>query len=73
MIDLAIHSEIHVEEQFQRPAYSTCHACRRSFRAKSEDQLSLELCDACFHATCYPEERIPSVHVKVLPHRGARL
>jgi uncharacterized UBP type Zn finger protein len=69
MIELEVHPEIHVPEQVQQPAYSTCRECHRSFHAKLEDQLSLELCDSCFRALCFPEEAIPSVHVKVLPGR----
>ena len=61
--------EIRVYELVQLPAYSICRACHRSFHAKSEDQLSLESCDSCFHALRFPEEAIPTVHVKVLPRR----
>jgi hypothetical protein len=73
MIDLQVHPGIHVEEQFQRPECSTCRACHRSFRAKSEDQLSGELCDHCFEAAQHPEPAIPTVHVKVLPRRNDSL
>lgn len=69
MIELEVHPEIHVHEQVQQPAYSTCRECHRSFHAKSQDQLSLELCDSCFHALRFPEEAIPTVHVKVIPRR----
>src|SRR5215475_12984239 len=48
MITLEAYPEIHVEEQHQRPEYSTCYECHRTFHAKSEDQLCLELCDSCF-------------------------
>src|SRR5262250_2633719 len=64
MITLEAHPEIHVEEQRQRPAYSTCYECHRTFRAKSEDQLCLELCDSCFEDLRSLREPIVSVHVK---------
>jgi len=73
MVEFEIHPEIHVEEQLQRPTYSTCRDCHRSFRAKSEDQLSLELCDTCFHALRHPEASIPAVHVKVLPRTNGKV
>lgn len=73
MIELEVHPEIHVQEQMQLPAYSTCHECHRSFRAKLEDQVTLELCDSCFRALRFPEEAIPTVHVKVLLRRSANL
>lgn len=69
MIELEVHPEIHVQAQRQHPQYSTCRDCHRTFRAKSEDQLSLELCDACFRALRFPEDAIPTVRVKVLPRR----
>lgn len=69
MIELEVHPEIHVQEQPQRPAYSTCRKCHRSFRPKCEDQLSLELCNTCFDALRYPGEAIPCVHVKVRPRK----
>lgn len=69
MVTLEFHPEIHATEQPQRPAYATCHECHRSFHAKSEDQLSLELCDACFDALRHLREPILSVHVKVAPRR----
>jgi hypothetical protein len=71
MITLEVHPEIHVTEQTQCPAYATCE-CHRSFHPKSEDQLSLELCDSCFGALRQPGEPLRSVHVKVLPRRSAR-
>jgi hypothetical protein len=71
MIELEFPTSVHVEEQFQSPEYSTCRECHRSFHASSEDQLSLELCDRCFDALRNPVEAIPTVHVKVLPHRSA--
>ena len=69
MIELAVHPEIHAHEQLRLPTYSTCRDCHRSFHAKSEGQLSQELCDHCLHALRFPEETMPTVHVKVLPHR----
>jgi hypothetical protein len=73
MVEFEIHPEIHVEEQLQRPDYFTCRGCHRSFRAKSEDQLSLELCDTCFHTLRQPGESIPTVHVKVLPRTNGKV
>jgi len=68
MTTLEVHPEIHVQEQYQRPDYSTCFECHRSFRAKSEDQLSLKLCDTCFDALRQHREPVISVHVKARPH-----
>ena len=42
--------------------------CRRSFQAKSEDQLSLGLCDTCFDALRHLGEPVINVHVKVRAH-----
>lgn len=64
MIALEVHPEIHVRELHERPAFSTCHECHRSFRPKSEDQLCLELCDSCFDALRQPREPVVTVHVK---------
>ena len=64
MIASEVHPEIHVRELRERPAFSTCCECHRSFRAKSEDQLCLELCDSCFDAMRQPHEPVISVHVK---------
>ena len=44
-----------------------------SFRAKSEDQLCLELCDSCFDAMRQPHEPVISVHVKPRPCRPLSL
>lgn len=68
MITFDVHPEVHVHEQFQRPEYSTCFQCHRSFRARTEDQLSLCLCDHCFDAARHVSEPVISVHVKVRPH-----
>ena len=70
MIRLEAQPEIHTTEQQQRPTYATCHECHRSFRPKSEDQLSHELCDPCFEALRQPGERLRSVRVKALPRRS---
>jgi hypothetical protein len=64
MNTLEIHPEIHVREQRQRPAYSTCYECHHTFRAKSEDQLCLELCDSCFEALRSLREPVISIHIK---------
>lgn len=69
MIALEVHPEIHVRELRERPAFSTCYECHRSFRAKCEDQLSLELCDSCFDAMRNLREPVLSVHVKPRPCR----
>jgi hypothetical protein len=71
MIEFEVHPEIHLLEPVERPDYSACHACHRSFRPKSEDQLSVELCDSCFHDLRFPEDSIPTVHVKVRPRYTA--
>jgi len=73
MIELEVHPEVHVKEQLQRPAYSTCRECHRNFRAKCEDQFSLELCDHCFDALRQAGEPVLNVHVKVLPRRAVRV
>jgi len=65
MTMLDVHPEIHVTEQLQRPNYATCHECHRTFRPRSEDQLSVELCDSCFEAFRHPGERIHTIRVKV--------
>lgn len=69
MITLEAHPEIQVKEQRQRPAYCTCYECHRTFHPKSEDQLSLELCDSCFEDLRTLREPIISVHVKARPRR----
>lgn len=68
-----VHPEIHVRELRERPAFSTCHECHRSFHAKSEDQLCLELCDSCFDATRQLREPVIRVHVKARPCRHISL
>jgi len=72
MITLEAHPEIHVEKQRERPEFSTCYECHRTFRANSEDQLSLELCDSCFEDLRSLREPIISVHVKPRPRMEAR-
>ncbi len=69
MITLEVHPEIHAHQQPQRPEFSTCYECHRSFRAKSVDQLSMNLCDHCFDAARHLTEPVISIHVKLLPHR----
>lgn len=68
MTMLEVHPEVHAREQHQRQDYSTCYECHRSFRAKSEDQHCLELCDTCFDALRHLREPVISVHIKVRPH-----
>jgi hypothetical protein len=67
MNTLEVHPEIHVREQRQRPAFSTCYECHHTFHAKSEDQLCLELCDSCFEALRSLREPVISIHVKPRP------
>jgi len=69
MVTLEVHPEVHAREMRQRPEFSTCYECHRSFRAKNEDQLSLNLCDHCFDAARHLTEPVISIHVKILPHR----
>src|SRR5262249_53422765 len=64
MVTLEVHPEVHAREQRQLPAYSTCHECHHTFHARSEDQLSLTLCDSCFEDLRSLHEPIISVHVK---------
>lgn len=66
MITLESRPAVHAEPQ--RPDYSTCYECHRSFRAKSEDQDSVGLCDTCFDAVRHTQEPVISIHVKVRPH-----
>jgi len=68
MITLEVHPEIHAREQRQRPEFSTCYECHRTFRAKSEDQLCLELCDSCLEDLRSLREPVISVHVRARPH-----
>ena len=70
MNTLEVHPELHVGEQRQRPAFSTCYECHHTFHAKSEDQLCLELCDSCFEALRSLREPVISIHVKALPHHS---
>ena len=71
MVTLEVHPEIHFREQLERPAYSTCHECHRTFHAKSEDQLSLTLCDSCFEDLRSLREPTISIRVKPRPRRVA--
>ena len=71
MIEIEVHPEIHASPQLRHPTYSTCRTCHRSFRAKCEDQLSLELCDRCFDALCHSSKQIRNVQVKARPHRSS--
>ena len=48
MITFEVHPEIHVRELRDHPSFSTCSECHRRFHAKSEDQLSVSLCQRCF-------------------------
>ena len=69
MIIFEVHPEIHVRELRDRPCFSTCSECHRSFHAKSEDQLSLSLCERCFDAVRNHREPVISVSVRPRPQR----
>lgn len=71
MTTLEVHPEINARELPQHPTFSTCHECHRSFHAKCESQLSLELCDHCFDLFHHLREPILSVHVRVRPRQAA--
>lgn len=70
MSAIAVHPEVHVKEIAERPAYSTCRECHRTFHAKSEDQLCLDLCDGCLEDLRSLREPVISVHVKPRPWRA---
>jgi hypothetical protein len=65
------HPEIHARERMQHQEISTCHECRRSFRAKTEDQFCMQLCNDCFIAHMNLREPVISVHVQTRPHGRA--
>jgi len=67
MIELEVHPEIHIREARQESQNSTCYECHRSFRAKSEDQRCIGLCDTCFDAVRHVTEPTISVHIKARP------
>lgn len=69
MITFGVHPEIHVRELRDRPSFSTCSECHRSFHAKSEDQLSLSLSGHCFDAMQNHCEPVIGVHVRPRPQR----
>jgi hypothetical protein len=73
MITFEVHPEIHVRELRDHPSFSTCSECHRSFHAKSEDQLSLLLCEHCFHAMQNHRKPVISVHVRPRPQRRPTL
>lgn len=70
MNKIVVHPEITAREEQLHPAFSTCHGCHRSFHAKCEDQLSLELCDHCYDLFRNHREPVITVHVKVRPLRS---
>ncbi len=70
MNTLEVHPEVRVKVHCQRPAYSTCHECQRTFHARSEDQMSLQLCDSCLEALRSLREPVISVHVKPRPQNA---
>jgi len=70
---IEVHPEVHANEQTHHEKISTCHQCHRSFRAKSEDQFCLQLCDRCFDTHMSLQVPVLSVHVKARPRgRSAR-
>jgi hypothetical protein len=69
MITLEVYPEVSAHVISERPEFSTCYECRRSFHAKSEDQLCLELCDHCFDNLRHLREPVLSAHVKPRPYR----
>lgn len=73
MISLEVHPEVHVREQIELPEYSTCFECHRSYRAKTEEQLALGLCNHCFDKAHHLTDSVVSVHVKVLPRKPLTL
>ncbi len=64
MITFEVHPEIHARELRERPSFSTCSECHRSFHAKTEDQLSLAVCDHCLDTIQNQREPVISVHVR---------
>lgn len=73
MITLEVRPEIHIRELRERPSFSTCSACHRSFHAKSDDQLCLSLCEHCLDTLQNQREAVVSVHVRPRPKRPASL
>jgi hypothetical protein len=72
MITYEVQPEIHVRQQRQGPAFSTCRECHHTFYPKNEDQHCLELCDACIEKMQSAREPVISVHVKARPRRAAK-
>ena len=70
---IEVHPEIRAQKQTEHQEVSTCHQCHRSFRAKSEDQFCLQLCNDCFDAHLNQREPVVSVRVKARPRRPAAL
>ena len=66
---IEVHPEVHANEQTHHEKVSTCHQCHRSFRARSEDQYCLQLCNDCFAAHMNLSEPMVSVRVKARPGR----
>jgi len=69
---IEVHPEVHTNEQTLHERICTCHQCHRSFRAKSEDQFCLQLCNDCFAAHMNLSEPTISVHVKARHRRAPR-
>jgi hypothetical protein len=69
MITFEVHEEVQGQADRDCRHVLTCYECHRSFRAKSEDQLCLALCDACFEDLRHLHEPVISVHVKARPRR----
>lgn len=70
MITLEVHPEIHAHQQQAHTEFSTCRGCHRSFRTKSEEQISLELCDHCYDNLRHLNEPVVRVHVRARSFRA---
>ena len=73
MITLEVEPDFQFTEHPRRPEYSICYECNRTFRAKSEDQFCLELCDTCFDALRYLREPVISIRIKTRPQNRIAL
>jgi hypothetical protein len=73
MITFEVHPEIHVRELRDHPFLFDLFGVSRSFHAKSEDQLSLFLCERCLDAMQSHSEPVISVHVRPAPAACATL
>jgi hypothetical protein len=72
MNTLEIQPEVQFREQYQHPAYSTCHECHHTFVPKNVDQWCLDLCDSCLDDMRSLREPVISVHVRPRPPHTSR-